>query len=185
MIITLAGLPGSGKSTVKNILANRLGWKAYSMGDMRGAYAQERGITIDELNTLGMTDPRTDAFVDEFQTELGKKEDSFIIDGRVSWHFIPQSIKVFLTLTPEESARRIFADRQAHPHRRADEPRYQTVEETQRILEERVSHDQARYRKWYGVDFLDLSQYDLVIDTTALSPEEVAHRILAFTQSRA
>ena len=52
MIITLAGLPGAGKTTIKNMLAETLEWKSYSMGDMRGKYAQELGITIDEAQAL-------------------------------------------------------------------------------------------------------------------------------------
>lgn len=185
MIITLAGLSGAGKSTIKKILAERLGWKAYSMGDMRGAYATEHGMTIDELNILGMTDPKTDALVDEFQTELGKREDNFVIDGWMSWFFIPQSIKIFLDIDPEEGARRIFAEQQNYPDHRTDERSYTDVADVKANLAKRVLQNQERYRKWYGVDFLDKRQYDLVIDTTALLPEQVAERIEAFISSRA
>lgn len=185
MIITLAGLSGAGKSTVKKMLAERLNWKAYSMGDMRGAYATEHGMTIDELNTLGMTDPKTDALVDEFQTELGKREDNFVIDGWMSWFFIPQSIKVFLDIDPKEGARRIFEEQQQYPDHRKDERSYLNVADVEANLAQRVIQNQERYRKWYGVDFLDKSQYDLVINTTTLSPEQVTEHILAFVSSRA
>lgn len=185
MIITLAGLSGAGKSTVKKMLAESLGWKAYSMGDMRGAYATEHGMTIDELNALGMTDPKTDALVDEFQTELGKREDNFVIDGWMSWFFIPQSIKIFLDIDPEEGARRIFAEQQNYPDHRTDERPYADVADVEANLAQRVLQNQERYRKWYGVDFLDKSRYDLVIDTTALSPEQVVERIQTFISSRA
>ncbi len=185
MIITLAGLSGAGKSTVKKMLAEKLGWKAYSMGDMRGAYATEHSMTIDELNTLGMTDPKTDALVDEFQTELGKREDNFVIDGWMSWFFIPQSVKIFLDISPEEGAKRIFAEQQNYPDHRKDERPYSDVADVQANLAQRVLQNQERYRKWYRVDFLDKSQYDLVIDTSALSPEQVVERITAFISSRA
>ena len=36
MIITISGLPGSGKSTIGKMLAKKLGYKFYSMGDLRG-----------------------------------------------------------------------------------------------------------------------------------------------------
>ncbi len=185
MIITLAGLSGAGKSTVKKMLAEKLGWKAYSMGDMRGAYATEHGMTIDELNVLGMNDPKTDALVDEFQTELGKREDDFVIDGWMSWFFIPQSIKVFLDIDPQEGAKRIFAEQQNYPDHRKDERPYLDVADVEANLAKRVLQNQERYKKWYQVDFLDKSQYDLVIDTSALSPEQVAERITAFISSRA
>lgn len=178
MIITLAGLPGAGKSTVKNILAQRLGWKSYSMGDMRGAYAHEHGMTIDELNALGMEDPTTDARVDEFQTELGKREDNFILDGWLSWHFIPQSMKVFLDIAPEEGARRLFAEQQLHPEHRKDERTYRDVADVQKTLAARVAQTRERYKKWYNVDFLDPIHYDLRINTASLTPDEIADRIL-------
>ncbi|MEK9157067.1 MAG: cytidylate kinase family protein [Patescibacteria group bacterium] len=185
MIITLAGLSGAGKSTVKKMLAEKLGWKAYSMGDMRGVYATEHGMTIDELNTLGMSDPQTDSRVDEFQTELGKREDNFVIDGWMSWFFIPNSVKIFLDINPEEGAKRIFAEQQNYPDHRKDERPYASVTDVQENLAKRVLQNQERYKKWYQVDFLDTSHYDLVIDTSALSPEQVVERITAFISSHA
>ena len=147
------------------------------MGDMRGAMALERGMTIDEFNALGMTESFTDTQVDEYQAHLGKTEDNFIVDGWMSWHAIPHSFKVFLTIDPYVAAERIFAARQ-HESGREDEPEYRSVEETQETLSRRVSQNQERYQKWYSVDFLDLSHYDLVIDTTHMIPEEVVAKIL-------
>jgi predicted cytidylate kinase len=177
MIITLSGVPGAGKSTIKALLAERLGYKAHSMGDMRGEMAKARGLTIDELNTLGMNEIFTDQEADEFQAELGRKEDNFVIDGWLSWHFIPQSFKVFLTVDPLIGAERIFTDRKNNP-KRADEPHYQSVAETLKILESRVKQTDERYQKWYQVQFLDPANYDLVIDTSSLTDSEVLGQIL-------
>jgi len=52
MIVTIAGTPGSGKSTVVKKVAEALGYRMISTGDLRGQVAQERGMTIDELNAL-------------------------------------------------------------------------------------------------------------------------------------
>lgn len=185
MIITLAGLSGAGKSTVKELLARHLNWKTYSMGDMRAAYALEHHMTVDELNAADMEDGKFDKLVDAFQTELGKKEDNFIVDGWMSWHFLPQSIKIFLTIDPKEGARRIFAEQHASPDHRQDERAYADLHDVEETLEKRILQNQERYKKWYGVDFLDLGHYDLVIDTTNMSPNEVTSRILAFISSRA
>lgn len=181
MIITLSGLPGAGKSTLKAALARELNLTPYSIGDLRGKMARERGLTIDELNTLGMTEAFTDKDVDEWQQKLGQSEDNFIIDGWLSWHFIPHSLKIFVTVDPTEGAARIFADRQNNPHR-ADEPEYATVEETAQTLERRVAQTDARYKKWYGVDFLNTAQYDLVIDTTGKTENETLAAVLAAIQ---
>jgi predicted cytidylate kinase len=182
MIIALSGLAGSGKSTVKNLLAEKLGIKKYSAGDLRGKMALERGMTIDELNTLGMQESFTDKEVDDFQANLGKTEDNFVIDGWLSWHFIPHAKKIFLTVDPTVGAQRIFAARQ-HETDREDEPEYASLEATQEVLAARTANNSARYQKWYGVDFNDLSHYDLVIDTSHITPAEVVQKIEEFIHS--
>ena len=67
MIISISGTPGSGKSTVGEILAKRLGFEHYSMGDFQRSLAQEKGITILELLELEKKDPKLDKRVDEKQ----------------------------------------------------------------------------------------------------------------------
>lgn len=185
MIITLAGLSGAGKSTVKNMLANRLGQTSYSMGDMRAAYAKEHGLTVDELIARDMQTGEADRLVDEFQTEIGKREDNFVIDGWMSWFFIPQSVKVFLDIDPYEGARRIFEDQQQRPENRLDERPYRDIADVEETLRTRLLRNQERWKQLYKADFLDKSQYDLVIDTTALTPQEVVDRIVSFISSRA
>jgi predicted cytidylate kinase len=182
MIITLSGLPGAGKSTLKNLLAEKLGLKKYSMGDLRGKMAQERGMTIDEFNKLGETEAFTDKEADEYQKKLGETEDNFVIDGRLSWHFIPRSLKVFLEVDTRAAAERIFADRKANATRN-DEPEYQTVEEVEKAITDRLKSDQSRYQKWYGIDFLNKANYDLVIDTTRIPASETQGKVLDAVQN--
>ena len=166
MIITISGLPGSGKSTVGKMLAKRLGFKFYSIGDLRGKWAVERGISINELNELGEREDWTDKKADDYQKGLGEREDGFVIDGRLSFHFIPESFKVFLTVKMSEGARRILDDD------RPDE-KGSSAEGLEHSLGERIESDDKRYRKLYGVDFRDEHNYDLVIDTTSLTPQRV------------
>lgn len=182
MIVALSGVPGAGKSTVKDLLADKLGLKKYSMGDLRGKMALDRGITIDELNALGMEQDFTDKEVDAFQANLGKTEDNFVIDGWLSWHFIPHAKKIFLTVDPQVAAERIFAACQIGPGRE-DEPKYSSVEEVQNNITVRAKQTSARYQKWYGLDFMDPSHYDIIIDTTHLSPTEVVQKIEEFVRS--
>jgi len=181
MIISITGPPGSGKSTVAKILAQRLGYNHYDVGKLRREAARRRGMTLEEYNRLGEADPSTDVEVDQFQEELGRKEDDFIIEGRMAHYFIPHSFKVYLDVTPEEGARRVYEDLKKRAGER-NERVFSTVEETLRNLEARERSDQERYRKYYGVDHRDTSRFDLVIDTTHVSPEEVAHRIILEAQ---
>ncbi|MCE9586559.1 cytidylate kinase family protein [Candidatus Uhrbacteria bacterium] len=178
MIITISGVPGSGKTTVAKILSDKLGMPFYSMGGLRAKLAEERRISIDELNAIGEIDPTTDTSVDEYQRELGKTKDNFIVEGRLSWHFIPHSIKIFLSCDLDEAAKRIF-DARKNTKTREDEAMYRNVEETRRAIEERTASDVRRYALIYGVDYRDAGHYDFVIDTTTLAgPEATAAVIL-------
>ncbi len=177
MIITITGMPGAGKSTIATMLSQRLAIPWYSMGNLRGKMAAERGMTIDELNTLGEREAFTDNDVDAYQAKLGREQDNFIMEGRLSWHFIPQSFKVFLDVDVQEAAQRIFeASRRG---RRADEKAYASAQDVKDAVEARVASDARRYRKYYGVDYLDRGHYDMVIDTTRKAPEEILNLILA------
>jgi len=179
MIITISGMPGTGKTSAAKIIAAQLGMPFYSVGSLRGKMALERGMTIDELNKIGESDHTTDTTVDDYQRELGKKEDHFVIEGRLSWHFIPNSVKVFLTCDVKEAARRIFLARQNPAEGRNDEPAYATEEAAEQSIAARIASDELRYQKYYQVDYRDPSHYDIVIDTTAKkSAQETADAVL-------
>lgn len=169
MIISITGGPGTGKTSVGKELAKRLGYRFYSVGALRGDIALQRGLTIDELNRVGETDATTDNPVDEYQRQLGKKEDDFVIEGRLSWHFIPHSFKVFLTCGLDEAARRIYTARLTHPDERKDEPPYASLEDAKTAIQNRIASDVRRYQKYYGIDYRDSSHYDLVLDTTEIA----------------
>lgn len=176
MIISLSGTPGSGKSTVAKILAKKLGYTRYYMGGLRRAAAKKRGMTLEEYNKLGETDPSTDMQVDTYQEELGRTEDDFVIEGRTSFHFIPHSFKVFLDVDLKEAARRILNDKQEDDR---NEQVDMSVEEKVQNLKDRMASDERRYQKYFGFRCYDKDKYDLVIDTTHSTPEEVVERILS------
>jgi predicted cytidylate kinase len=165
-------MPGSGKTTIAKLLAKKIHMKFYSIGDLRGKMALERGLTIDQLNEMGMKEAWTDTKADDYQKRLGKKEDNFVIESRLGFHFIPDSFKVFLDVDDVTAAKRIMGDR------RPDEERRNTLEESLESIKKRMESDRRRYKKYYNVDFEDRSHYDIVIDTTNLSPAQVVDRIV-------
>ena len=94
MIITISGSPGSGKSTVRDLLAQKLNLKRYSTGDFMRQLATKSGVSLEEFGKMAQQDSSIDKQLDDRQVKLGREEDNFIIDGRLSFHFIPNSIKI-------------------------------------------------------------------------------------------
>ncbi len=131
--------------------------------------ALERGISLIEIWREAERDGWViDRILDERQKALGKNEDNFIIDWRLAFHFIPHAIKVFLTVSAEEAAKRIFADES----RKWLEIHENMEDAIQNITIRRTSEDE-RYMKYYGLHIYDMSLYDIVVDTSNKSPDEV------------
>jgi len=177
MIITIGGTAGSGKSTVAKILAKKLGFNHYSMGDLQREIAEERKISLLELSKLEEKDRSIDEEVDQKQIDLGRKEDNFVIDSRLGFHFIPHSLKIYLDCDFEERAKRILADRIRKEHNI-------NLENTKKNMMEREKSEKKRYKEYYNLDPSDKKQYDLIIDTTSMSPEKTVDKILEFIKKR-
>lgn len=172
-IITLTGLPGSGKSSTADALAKLLGYKRFSSGDFARRVATNHGISIEEWNKKAETMPGLDAEVDEAVRQAGNEAD-LVIDSRTAFHWIPQAFKVFLTLDPRIAAERTFKQIQAGER---TSQKAATVEELQQKTEERIASEQARYHTLYNLDYMDESQYDLIVDTGGKTIQDTADSI--------
>lgn len=171
MIITISGEAGSGKSTVAKLVAEKLDLTHYSNGELMRSMAKERGVTILKLNKLSENDKSIDEELDQRQIKLGKEKDNFIIDSRLGFHFIPNSFKILLKAELKTRAERIFGDKRS-------EEENNSVEDTMNKIEQRHASEKARYRELYGVDYLEESNYDLVLDTTNMTIEEVVEAVI-------
>jgi len=179
MIITIAGKAGSGKSTVAKGIAKHFELKHYSMGDLQRKYAKEKGLTIEELGALESKDDKIDKEVDAYQTKLSEQENDFIIDGWISFHFIPKSIKIFLNCDENIGAKRIFSDTSCGK-RDSSERKTESFEHAKKVLMDRMEVNRERWIRYYGADFLDMDNYDLVVDTSNVNAVNVINEIINF-----
>jgi CMP/dCMP kinase len=176
MIITIGGTPGSGKSTISRMLAERLRIPFVSMGQLQREYAASKGLTIEQLNELYEEDFSHNFKIDEYQKNIAKKHETFIIDSRLGFFIFPQSIKVFLTVPPSVGADRVYARKHVAEH-------WHSVAEAAIALAERAEYERRNYLEHYGVDILDMSKYDLILDSSTLTPEEILQKILQYVKS--
>lgn len=170
MNITITGNLGSGKSSVCKEL-NKAGFTVVSAGDIFRQIAAEKDMTVIELNEAAKKDRSIDDMLDDRSTKLGKEMDHTVFDSRLAWHFVEDSFKVFLLVETGEAARRVFDGE----HRSAED--YQDIEQARRGLEERAGLEQDRFWKLYGIDYYDASNYDLIIESTCATPEQIAQEI--------
>lgn len=174
-IISLAGRPGSGKSTTARLLAETLGYSHHSTGDLFRAITNERGMDVLTGNKHAENDRSIDDEIDQRQKDMGETEDNFVVDGRLAWHFIPTSFKVFLDLDSLTAAHRIIGDEES---KRGEQEQIHTdPAEYAADLDKRLASEAKRYMDLYGVDPSDKSNYDLVIHTANHPPQEVAQMI--------
>lgn len=179
-IITIAGRPGSGKSTASKAIAAELGYEHFSSGDLMRALGKERGIDIHDTNILAETESILDHLVDQRLRDIGKTQDQVVIDSRLAWHWIPDSFKVYLNLDLEVAAKRILAniepERLANEHIPADPKAYG------KRLQSRLASEGRRYEKLYQVNPNHLDEYDLVVDTEKNNADQVFAIILSAYQ---
>lgn len=171
-IISLAGDLAAGKGTVSKILIKDLDYGIYRNGEYARKLARDMGLDITSFNEYLADHPEIDLQIEKSASEYAKEHDNFIIDARLGWYAVPESFKVYLRVDIDVAAQRAFNDL----NRKSSES-FATVEEQKADMQKRFEMENERYWNLYHVRKEDMSNYDLVVDTTNLTPEEVAEEI--------
>ena len=172
-IISLSGELASGKGAVSEILMKKLGYTIYRNGDYFRSLGKQMGMDVTSFNIYVESHPEIDRQIEYSAAEYAKTHDNFIIDARLGWYAVPESFKVYLKVDINEAAKRAFYDKK----RKASES-FATIEEQKADMEKRYQLENERYYSLYNVRKEDESNYDIVIDTTDMEPEEVADIIV-------
>lgn len=180
MIISISGIPGSGKSTIGREVAKKLKLKHHSLGDFTRKLAEKHRMSVLEYMKSAEKDENIDKEIDDVQIELGNREDNFVIDSRLGYYFIPHSIKIFVKCSVKEGAKRIFNDKTIL--RKLSEKGDITLKDTEETIKKRMETDRKRYKQYYDLDFMDEKDYDLVIDSTNLKVDEAVNKIIKFVK---
>ncbi len=172
-IITIAGDIASGKGTVTSLLQKELGYKIYKNGEYVRKLAKEMNMSIVEFQEYLNQHEEIDREIEKSAAEYSKTHDNLIIDARLGFYAVPHSFKVYLKVDLDEAARRAYND-----SLRKDTEEYDSLQKAKEDIKYRYEQENMRYLKTYGVKRDDMSNYDLVIDTTSIAPEDVAKTIL-------
>lgn len=131
-------------------------------------------ITILEFDTIGRENPEKakefDLKYEDYQKSLDPRE-PLILDSRLSFMCQPDAYNVFLDVHELEGAKRVFE------HQREDDES-SSLEAVLEANQKRHRGQYEAYMKLYAIDLFEQSNYDLVVDTTQLSPQEVFETVL-------
>jgi cytidylate kinase len=176
-IITIAGKPGSGKSTTSKGVAAKLQYRHFSSGDLFRSIAADRGLDVKSANQQAEKESSIDDLVDQRLQDMGRTESDIVIDSRTAWHWMPNSFKVYLDLDLHVAAKRIILA--SDERQSANEYIPEDHEEYVKELQERLDSEARRYESLYGINPYDTQNYDLVVDTSQYSIDEVVDQIVA------
>lgn len=170
MIITLTGRPCAGKSSAAKFIIQKYGFKLVDMGKMFDDEAEKRGLSRAEFSQLRVKDPSIDFEFDKRIPLTAKQyaNENLLYDSRVAHHFLPDAFKVYVTVDKKEMAKRLVNSD------RTGKEKYTSVEDALAALTDRMKTERTRYKNIYNFDLEDMSNYDLVVNTKKLTPEQAA-----------
>jgi predicted cytidylate kinase len=179
-IVTIAGSPGSGKSSTAKAVASALGFRHFSSGDLFRQLAVERGESIEAMNISAEVQRDIDLKVDNLLQAMYRTEEKLVIDSRMAWRWMPASFKVFLILDPQTAAERIFNHLQKEGRLSEDA---KSVEEVRKSIDRRFASEQKRYAGLYGVSATEPLNFDIVVNTKHNDLKTVTAILLAAYQA--
>jgi cytidylate kinase len=170
LTVTVGGLAGTGTSTLCRLLEAPLGVPYRYTGGLFREEAARRGLTLAEFNALGQQDPAVDRALDDQQLAL-LRAGGLLLEGRMAGWLAGEhdtgAFTVWVTCEEHERLRRIV-------ERDGGDTAAQRA-----ATRDRERNELERYERWYGADIVDPAGYDLVLDSTSTSPEELVAQVLA------
>jgi cytidylate kinase len=163
--IVLSGPVASGTTTAAKNLSQELNLEYHSAGDFFRDYMLKHNIPLPNKEEIP---DEIDKKVDQELTSLLASEKNVVVDGLYYGYFcrnMPHILKVLITADEDERIKR--ATSRTHTHK----------ETPQDVIRRDKAHD-IKFRKLYASeDFLDPKFFNLVIDSTHTSQEEVLKQI--------
>ena len=173
-MICITGNIAVGKSEVAKIIAEKLGYDLYKASTSFREVARQMNMNLLEFSRYVDKNPDIDKQVEANTEKVVAEKEKVVIDARLGFYVAPESFKVYMTAVIDVASKRLFEASKT----RGKEEKYDSIEDAEEAILIREQSEKERYLDLYDVDIHDLSNYDYVVDTSDLTPEEAANRII-------
>jgi len=167
--ITISGTPGSGKSTIAELLKENLSIPYVYSGLIFRQLAEKYNMSLEEFGNYCEQHDTIDRELDDKQVQILKKG-NVLLEGRLAgWLAILNEIpafKIWIDADPTIRAKRIV-NREGG-----------AVSDQLSKLINREKSEKNRYEKYYHIDITDTSIYDIIIDSSQRTPDKILSYIL-------
>lgn len=172
MLLTLGGPPGSGTSTLANLLKDKLNLNYVYAGAVFRKMAKEMKMTLEDFGEYATKHPEIDKELDAKMITLAKSNGSHLLEGRMVGALVFKekipALKIWLEASIAIRAKRLTIRDNF------------TYDEAIQKMTRRDECDRKRYLDLYGIDPATYSCYDLKLNSDNLLPEQLAEVITSF-----
>ncbi|MHA1512166.1 MAG: (d)CMP kinase [Promethearchaeota archaeon] len=168
MIISFAGLHGTGKSTIAKKIAEYLKYTYYSTGMAFRELAKLKNMTLEEFSHYAEDHLEIDRLLDDKIKLMAEMGNSYVFDGQLPAFMLGDLNDYRILLTCDDDVR--LARMASRDNRSLKDQHKETIA--------REESERDRFIQLYNLDILDpstiLKNFDLIINTTELNIEEVS-----------
>ena len=172
MILTLGGPPGSGTSTLANLLKDKLNLHYEYAGAVFRKMAKEKKMALEDFGEYVTKHPEIDKELDEKMIAFAKSKGNHLLEGRMVGALVAKenipALKIWLDASPETRAKRLTVRDNF------------TYDEAIQKMTRRDDCDRKRYLDLYGIDPAVSGCYDLKLTSDNLLPEQLAEIIISY-----
>lgn len=170
MIICISGLAGSGKNTVGEIVAKKL-----SLDEVKLSFkdeAKRENVDLMKVQREAENDESYDKELDREIVKRAKKGNCVVMTWLGPWTVKNADLRVWLNVSEKERAKRVAKrDRMG-------------IKKALQHIRKRDEGNRRRYRRYYGIDIMDHSIFDLEINSDVFNPQQIAGIVIKAAEAK-